>query len=351
MTNTSSGSRVRAVILATILSALSAGVVPCMAQVVPVPPTPPAPPAPPASEAPRPPRAPRAPHLFGDEGVARIDTTVAFSPSGTVDLSLVSGTMRVSTWDRSQVRVVASTSGERSLQFDASNSHLSLEQSRDGRGSRNGSRNGGDVGSASYEVTLPAGARATLSSVSGSIDASGVRGPVEVSAVSGSVKLRDLGSTLSVQGVSGSITVVNVASDARVENVSGRISLTGVGGSASAETVSGPILVTGVRGDRVHATSVSGSLDFAGPVSPTGRYDFETHSGTSNIRLASNANVAISVETFSGSVSNDYPGATRRRNSYSDDDGSNYEYVIGRGSGRLRVETFSGSVHISQGNQ
>lgn len=343
MTNRSSSARVREVTLAMMLGALSAGAVPCMAQVVP--PTPPAPPT--ASAPPRPPRAPRAPRLFGDEGVARIDTTVSFSSNGTVDLSLVSGTMRISSWDRNQVRVVASTSGEPSLQFDASNSHLSLEQSRNGRGSRNGS----DVGSATYEVTVPAGVRATLSAVSGSIDASGVRGPVEVSTVSGSVKLRDLGSTLNVEGVSGDITISNVASDARVENVSGRISLTGVGGSASAETVSGSILVAGVRGDRVHATSVSGSLDFAGAVSPTGRYDFETHSGTTNIRLASNANVAISAETFSGSVSNDYPGATRRRNSDSDDDGTNYEYVIGRGSGRLHVETFSGSVHISQGNQ
>jgi DUF4097 and DUF4098 domain-containing protein YvlB len=344
MNRKSSGSRVATVILATTLATFSAGVVPCLAQVVPTPPAPPSPPSSEAPVAPRPPRAPRASHWFGDEGVARIDTTVSFSSSGTVDLSLVSGTIHVSTWARNQVRVVASTSGEPSLEFDASSSHLSLEQSRNGRGR-------GDVGSANYDVTVPTGVRATLSSVSGSIDASGVRGPVEVSTVSGSARLRDLGSTLNVEGVSGDITITNVASDARVENVSGRISLTGIGGSASAETVSGSIVVAGVRGDRVHATSVSGDLDFAGAVSPTGRYDLETHSGTTRVRLASNANVAISVETFSGSVSNDYPGATRRRNSDSDDDGTNYEYVIGRGSGRLHIETFSGSVHISQGNQ
>jgi hypothetical protein len=324
-------------VLPALVAALAAGVVPCKAQGVPAPPAPP-----------RPPRVhSRSTFSDDDQGVARIDTVVSFSANGTVELSLVAGTMKLSTWDRNQVRVVASTTGEPSLQFDASSSHLSLEQSRNGRSSRNGD----DVGNATYEVTVPTGSRATLSAVSGNITASGVRGAVDVSTVSGSVDVRDLGSTLSVEGVSGDITAANVANDARVENVSGRISLSSVGGSASAETVSGSIAVSGVRGDRVHVTTVSGNVDFAGSVSGTGRYEFETHSGRTNLKLASNANVAISVETFSGSVSNDYPGAVRRRNSDSDDDGTSYDYVIGRGTGRVHVETFSGSVHISQGNQ
>lgn len=324
--------QMRAMVLPALIAALAAGSVPCLAQQIPRPPSPP--------------RGPRAHGFFGDQGVAKIDTVVPFSSNGTVELSLVAGTMKISTWDRNQVRVVASTSGEPSLQFDASSSHLSLEQSRNGRRSR-----GDDVGNATYEVTVPNGSRATLSAVSGDIDASGMRGSVDVSTVSGSVNVRDLGSTLNVEGVSGNITIANVGSDTRVENVSGRISVSGVGGSISVETVSGSINVGGVRGDRVHATTVSGNLDFAGPISKTGRYEFETHSGSTNLRLASNSNVAISVETFSGSVSNDYPGAVRRRNSDSNDDGSNYDYVIGGGSGRIHVETFSGSVHISQGNQ
>ena len=114
--------------------------------------------------------------------------------------------------------------------------------------------------------------------------------------------------------------------------------------------MSGNITVNGVRGDRVHATTVSGDIDFAGPANGSRRYEFETHSGRTNLKLASNANVTISVETFSGSVANDYPGAVRRRNSDPDDDSTSFDYIIGRGEGRLRAETFSGSVHISQGN-
>jgi DUF4097 and DUF4098 domain-containing protein YvlB len=187
--------------------------------------------------------------------------------------------------------------------------------------------------------------------VSGSINATGLRGAVDVSNVSGSVDLRDLGSSLNVEGVSGRITVANVTSDAHVENVSGRVSVSGVGGSVTAETVSGGIGVAGVRGDRVHVTTVSGDIDFAGSVAGSGRYEFETHSGDANLKLASNTQATVSVETFSGSVSNDFPGAVRRKNSDPDDDSTNYDFVINRGGGRVRVETFSGSVHISRVNQ
>ena len=311
--------------------------------------TPPRPPAPPAPVAPsRPPQAPRPPRSWfgsGDQGVSRIDTVVAFSPNGSVDLSLIAGSMKLSTWDRNQVRVVASTTGEPSLQFDASSTHVTLEQASPWR---RGNRD--RVGSATYEVTVPAGARASLSSVSGSIDASGIRGPLEVNTVSGPLDARDIGSSLSVEGVSGRISVTNVGTEARIENVSGRISVAGVGGSLTTETVSGSTRISGVKGDRVHSTSVSGDIDFTGLVNGSRLYEFETHSGRAELRLLSNSSAAVSVETFSGSVSNDYPGAVRRRNGDSDDDQTNFDYTIGHGDGRVRVQTFSGSVHISQGN-
>ena len=298
-----------------------------------------------AQGVPTPPRPPRPPRVWmgRDQGVAKIDTVVPFAANGTVDLSLIAGAIRLATWDRNQVRVVASTSGDATLQFDASGSHLSLDQS-----GRRSSRNYG--GSATYDVTVPAGVRASLSSVSGSVQATGIRGSVDVNVVSGRVEVRDLGSSLNVEGVSGDVTASGIASDARVGIVSGRISLSQVGGSVTAETVSGGISLNGVRGDRVHATTVSGNLDFTVSPATAGRYDFETHSGRADIRLAGNANATVSVETFSGSVSNEFPGAVRRANSDPDDNSTNYDYVIGTGAARIRVQTFSGSVHITRGN-
>jgi DUF4097 and DUF4098 domain-containing protein YvlB len=305
----------------------------------------PTPPPAPSVRTPRPPRAPRPPRDFGDdEGVTRIDTTLAFSPTGSVELELVTGDMKVSTWNRDEVRVVATATGDARIQFDASHSHLDMEQSRRDRWSRDGH------GTVSYQVTVPAGVRATLGSVAGTIDAAGIRGGAEVSTVSGAVTVRDIGAEATIEAVSGRVTLANVQGDAHVESVSGAVDVSNVTGSLSAESVSGPIVLTDVRGARIRANTVSGALDFTGAVNPAGHYDFETHSGRATLHLASNASAAVSVNTFSGSVTNDYPGAVRRQ-SGDDDDGQTYEYTLGHGDARIRVETFSGRVIISQGNR
>lgn len=281
-----------------------------------------------------------------DSGFTKIDTTVAFSPSGSIDLELVAGSMTVTTWDRNEVRVVASATGDARIEFDASRSHIDMEQARRGRW---GSRNGGD-GTVTYQVTVPAGVRGTLGAVSGSIDVAGVRGGLEVSTVSGAVTVRDAGQSVSVEAVSGRVNVANVQGDAHVESVSSAITISNVSGSLSAESVSGSIAMSGVRGARVRANTVSGRMDYAGAINPAGHYDFESHSGRVTLRLASNASAAVSVNTFSGSVSSDYPGAVRRAGS-DDDDGRTFEYTLGRGDARVRIETFSGTVLITQGNQ
>lgn len=318
----------------------------CGAQGVPTPPR-----APEGVRTPRPPRAPRPPRppsawFSDDSGVTKIDTIVPFSANGSAELSLVSGAMTVKTWDRPEVRVVASATGDARLTFEASHSHVDLEQTS--RGWRDRSSSGGSV---TYDVTVPAGTRTELSAVSGTIQATGIHGAMDVSSVSGRVDVRDAGSTVAVEGVSGPITVANVSGDLRVESVSAPLTVSNVGGTLSAETVSGRVDIQGVRGPRVRATTVSGTIDYVGAIAPSGRYDFESHSGRTTLRLASNASASVSVDTFSGSVTNDYPGAVRRAAGDSDEDRTHFEYVLGKGEARVHVETFSGRVIITQGNQ
>lgn len=280
-----------------------------------------------------------------DAGVTTIDTTIAFSPSGSVDFELIAGSMTVRTWDRNDVRVVANATGDARIELDASRSHIDMEQSRRDRW---GARGGG--GTVTYQVTVPAGVRGTLGAVSGSIDVAGVRGGLEVSTVSGAATVRDVGQSVSVEAVSGRINVANVQGDAHLESVSSAIGISNVSGSLSAESVSGSISISGVRGTRVRANSVSGRLDFTGAINPSGHYDFDSHSGRVTLRLASNASATVSVNTFSGWESSDYPGAVRRPGS-DDENGRTYEYILGRGDARVRVQTFSGTVFITQENK
>jgi len=265
----------------------------------------------------------------------RIDTTVALAPDGTVDLTLISGTIRVTAWARSQARVVATTErGNIIASYGAS--RLSLEtRSQRGR-----------LGDTRYEVTVPAGARVMMRTVSGEVTAAGVRGDIEAHTVSGDIDVRDAGGRLDVQSVSGEIDVAGVRGDVDAHSVSGDVMITGASAGVDAETVSGEIGITSTGG-AVRTTSVSGSIDYAGPLRSGVRYGFTSHSGSIRLVLPLDASARLSVETFSGSFDSDFPitlspassnGSRRRR----------MEFSLGSGAALVDARSFSGTIHIER---
>ena len=147
---------------------------------------------------------------------AQIDTTVRLDRGGSVDLSLISGRIRVTGWDRADVKVSA-TIDRGTLRFSATSARVSLTVEDDNEG-RNRRRH--DVGEARYEVSVPRGTRsfsrpspatsprparrARLGvEVSGDVDVTnGVR-DVTAESVSGSVHAAQINATLNAQSVSG----------------------------------------------------------------------------------------------------------------------------------------------------
>src|SRR5688500_19183880 len=60
------------------------------------------------------------------QGRTQIDTTVRIDRQGTVDLSLISGTIRVTGWDRQDVKISAVDDGDTRLLFEANISKITL---------------------------------------------------------------------------------------------------------------------------------------------------------------------------------------------------------------------------------
>src|SRR6202165_3546786 len=98
-------------------------------------------------------------------GLTRIDTTVRLDRGGAVDLSLISGKIRVTGWDRADVKVSATIESGR-LRFDANSSRVSLSvEDTDNDGRRHTRHN--NVGDAQFVVSVPRGSRLILEAVSG----------------------------------------------------------------------------------------------------------------------------------------------------------------------------------------
>lgn len=280
----------------------------------------------------------------GRLGRTSIDTTVAFARGGVVDLSLISGEIRVVGWSRGEVRVSARSESGR-LRFEASPSRVSLDLEH--RGGRDRSHHG-DM-DATYELSVPAGTRVLMRSVSGDLSARGVKGEVEARAVSGGVEIDDAG-RVTLESVSGDVQATRVAGEARAHSVSGEVTIRDVSGDVDAETVSGDIVLRGTKARVARVETVSGDVTYDGSVDPAGRYDFQSHSGTLRLVLPANTNATLSVQTFSGEIDSAFPltvrpasgeGSARSRN-------RRMEFTLGSGGPRITAESFSGEIVIER---
>jgi DUF4097 and DUF4098 domain-containing protein YvlB len=278
-------------------------------------------------------------------GLNRIDTTVRLDRGGAVDLSLVSGRIRVTGWDRSDVKITASIETGR-LRFDANSSRVSLSVEDSDNQGRRGHRHN-NVGDAQFVVSVPRGSRLILEAVSGDVMARGSQGEIEATSVSGDVDVSDGVRAVSAEAVSGSVHVSQVNGNVRTEAVSGDLRAENVSGNIEASSVSGNIHLVGIQSKDVRTETVSGDITYSGSIEPSGRYSFEAHSGTIRLNIPRGAGARFSVETFSGDVTTDVPvtippGSKRRE--------GRMDFTIGDGRARVTANTFSGSIVINTGS-
>src|ERR1700736_6241022 len=278
-------------------------------------------------------------------GLTRIDTTVRLDRGGAVDLSLISGKIRVTEWDRADVKVSASIESGR-LRFDANSSRVSLSVEDTDNEDRRRNRHS-NVGDAQFVVSVPRGSRLILEAVSGDLMAKGAQGEIEATSVSGDVDVSDGVRAVSAEAVSGSVHASQVNGNLRSETVSGDLHAENVSGNIQASSVSGTIRLVGIQSKDVRSETVSGDITYTGSIEPSGRYSFEAHSGTIRLNIPRGAGAQFSVETFSGDVTTDVPvtippGSKRRE--------GRMDFTIGDGRARVTANTFSGSIVINTGS-
>jgi hypothetical protein len=278
--------------------------------------------------------APLAAQRGGSDFRSRIDTTVALSGSGTVDLSLVSGEIIVTSWDRNEVRVSASS--ERGiLRFDTSPSRVTLGVRSDR----------GEMGDTHYEVSMPRSARLVAKNVSGDVRTRG-GSDVEARSVSGNVEVVDVTGRATVESVSGDVSVQRVGAGVKASTVSGELTLSNITGDLDASTVSGDIELDGVKSSFVRTSTTSGDLNFRGTLDPQGRYEFESHSGDIELTIPGGG-ATIDVRTFSGEVESDFP-MTLQPGSRGGERGKPMQFTIGGGGARISARSFSGDITIER---
>jgi putative adhesin len=270
----------------------------------------------------------------------------AVSRGSTLDLSNISGEVRITAGSENVIVVNAVRRGSRG----ASEPRLEMTQVGNRVEVRvRGSRSGNTRGSIDFTVTVPADAAVSAHSVSGDVDVSGVNGDVRIENVSGRVVAARLANLALAKSVSGDVTVNDSGSPTALalSTVSGSVVVSGLKARAvEASSVSGGIRLTGVAAERVEAKTVSGSVEFAGGLAAGGRYELTSHSGDVLVRVPATAGFDLSAESFSGRLSSDVP--VTLNNSRTGPGPRALRGVAGDGGAQLVIRSFSGSVTIGR---
>lgn len=235
------------------------------------------------------------PLLARSEVTATVDETRALAANGEIIVENVNGPIRVETWDKPEVHLVA----VKSARTDADLKALDVQ-----------------------------------------IDATDTRFAAK------SVYLEKDGSWIkkftNTAEVRYTLTVPHTATLRRIETMNGPIEIANAHARVTAKSMNGRVEARGLR-DEVQLTSVNGEVQAEfDVVAPRQDIVLETVNGGISLRLPATAGAELTASTVNGSISNDF-GPPPRSEKWI---GQKLETTIGDGAGRVRLKTTNGSIEI-----
>ncbi|MBS0365682.1 MAG: DUF4097 family beta strand repeat protein [Proteobacteria bacterium] len=257
---------------------------------------------------------------------------------GIVEVSNVSGTVKVMGWEQPQVSVTGEL-GSGVERVDVTHQpgrtvvkvilppHLLMRS-----------------GDAELTVKVPKDSEVHVSAVSADISTTGVLGVQRLNSVSGDIQAELADKDADLKSVSGDMILKGHGPSARwhVSSISGDIRLTGAGGEIEGGTTSGN-LVAGLQNARsVRVRTTAGDLKFTGTLARGANLDLASISGAVTLHAAAPGGYRYELSTFSGDLHN----CLRAAGDTGEAVGHSQQGTFGEGAGSLRVKTLSGDVTV-----
>lgn len=283
--------------------------------------------------------------LRGQEGLSPIDESREVAGDVTVRVETLTRTVRVSGWDRDEVRVQGAFDPEREeFVFEGDRGSVDIEIDRRDEHGRWPGGETSDPGP--LTVSVPRGASLEVEAVNGHLEVESVDGDVQLEAVNGNVRYAGGSDNLEAETVNGRVDVdAPGARRTRAGSVNGDVVLRLGGGFIEAEAVSGDL---DIRADgpveAVSAETVSGDVTFRGAPDGGASLDFETHSGDVEVHLPADVQARLEATTFSGRIESAFGGEPRSSSRWTSE--QSFRHTVGSGDVRISAESFSGDVRF-----
>lgn len=274
-----------------------------------------------------------------------IDETRQVAGDVTVRVEALVRNVRVTGWDRDEVRVRTAVDPEGEaffLEADRGTVHVEIDRRDDRRAWREGPR--GDAGE--LVLSVPRGASLDVDVVNGSLVVDDVNGSVELESVNGDVRYAGDSERIGAETVNGRVELeAPLARRTRAGTVNGDLLLAVGGGFVEAEAVSGGVEIrAGDSVEAVTAETVAGSIDFRGRPVSGASLDFETHSGNVTVRVPREVQARLEATTFSGSIESALGGEARSASRWTSE--RSFRHTVGTGDVHVTVASFSGNVRF-----
>jgi Putative adhesin len=241
--------------------------------------------------------------LPADAASRRVSERRSIEPDGTLSIELLSGSVRIVGGGGSEIEVTG-TIGEdvESVTLEGSERHARIEvELRD-------ARNLSDA-SAELEVRVPKGV---------------------------TVEIESVGADVTVDGLTSAVSIESVHGDAQVAAGPGEVHVT---------SVSGPITISGGSSLReLQLETVSGPLEFRGPLNRSGEYSLESVSGSVTLDIEGSVSAAFEISTFGGTIDSALGPKPRRESKMLP--GTSLSFTEGAGDADVTIASFSGAIRV-----
>jgi DUF4097 and DUF4098 domain-containing protein YvlB len=265
-----------------------------------------------------------------------LDEKRDMATDGHVRIDNLAGNVEVTVWDKAEIEIKGELGDDvEEVEISANNNGIQIRVIN--------KHNVRNIDGTDLYIRLPRAASVEVETVSSDIDINGSAGEsIVLETVSGDVEADASPGKIEIQTVSGEVEFEGSVSRSMVETVSGDMSISGVHGEISLSTVSGDVSLIAEKVDRGMFESVSGDLKLDVAVNESGRLSSDSMSGDVTLRLPAKQQARFEAQTYSGEIRTDFGESDR----VSRGPGSILKYQEGNNGALIRLESFSGDIHI-----
>ena len=268
-----------------------------------------------------------------------VNRTLDAAADGHVDVSNISGSIKVKGWSRDQVEVTGELGRNvEELIFERSGDKITIKVKVPRKSSRG-------IESDLY-IQIPENSSLDVGTVSADIEVDEVFGEQKLNTVSGDIDAEAVAADVTAAAVSGDVEVNGDRKEAetRANSVSGDVTLFRVAGTIAAESVSGDIIIDEGAFDRVNMNTVNGEILFQSELRDGGRLKAETVNGSVDVEFVGDIEGRFDIDTFNGDIDNCFGPKAKRTSKYTP--GWELEFTEGDGDARITISTLNGDVTL-----